>query len=227
MAARRPDYTREPQPRTPGSDGNCTATRGVRACAVCYRWPMQRRRIGRARGGVRIIAGAWRGRRIAFPRGTGVRPTADRVRETLFNWLAGRTEGARCLDLYAGSGSLGLEALSRGAREVWFVEADRALAAALAEQLATLGGNGRVRAEPVERFLERPEGGPFDLVFVDPPYAVPAEPLLARLVPLLAREARVYLERAAAGGLPESDVLQWCKRARAGGVCFGLAKLRG
>lgn len=155
-----------------------------------------------------------------------MRPTPDRVRETVFNWLAGRLEGARCLDLYAGSGILGLEALSRGAREVFFVESDATLAAALAEQLVMLGGNGQVRHAPVERFLEDARGESFDVVFLDPPYAVAAGPALSRLSVLLTPDGVVYLERAAADGLPETDALEWCKRARAGAVCYGLARRR-
>ena len=85
---------------------------------------------------VRIIAGDWRGRRIPIPDGTRVRPTPDRVRETLFNWLNAVIPGARCLDLFAGTGVLGLEALSREAGEVWFVETDSSLIDSLRTQIA-------------------------------------------------------------------------------------------
>ena len=177
-----------------------------------------------ARQRLRIIAGTWRGRRLRFPAGRNVRPTPDRVRETLFNWLGARIEGARCLDLYAGSGLLGLEALSRGAREAWFVERDRRLASHLGEQLGMLAGNGRVFCEEVETFLLRPSGSPFDVVFLDPPYATAVTTVIARLPALLAPDALVYLERAADDGLPESDALQWRKTGQAGSVCFGLAQ---
>ena len=174
---------------------------------------------------LRIIAGTWRGRRLRFPAGTNVRPTADRVRETLFNWLGTRIDGTRCLDLYAGTGMLGLEALSRGAREAWFVERDRRLASHLGEQLGILAGNGRVFCEKVESFLRRPPGSGFDLVFIDPPYATAVDAAIAGLATFLAPDALLYLERAADDGLPESDALRWRKTGRAGAVCFGLAQL--
>jgi len=186
----------------------------------------RRRRAGRPERTLRIIAGAWRGRRITFPAGTSVRPTPDRVRETVFNWLARRIEGARCLDLYAGTGILGLEALSRGAAEVWFVESDRALAAALRQGLAMLDANGKVFDETVERFFGRDGIGRFDIVFLDPPYAIPVEPQLARLPALLAEDALIYLERAAGEGLPDADSIEWRKSGRAGGVRYGLAAIR-
>lgn len=174
---------------------------------------------------LRIIAGTWRGRRLRFPAGTNVRPTPDRVRETLFNWLGGRTEGARCLDLYAGTGMLGLEALSRGAREAWFVERDRRLANYLGEQLGILSGNGTVVCEEVETFLRRPPESPFDVVFIDPPYATAVDTVIAGLAAFMAPDALVYLERTAHDGLPESDTLRWWKTGRAGAVSFGLAQL--
>ena len=162
-----------------------------------------------------------------FPAGTTVRPTADRVRETLFNWLGERIEGARCLDLYAGTGMLGLEALSRGAVEVWFVERDRKLARHLGEQLRMLTGNGRVLCEDVDAFLRRTAESPFDVVFVDPPYATPVDAVIGGLAPVMAPDALLYLERAASDGLPESAALRWQKTGRAGAVCFGLARLAG
>ena len=176
---------------------------------------------------LRVIAGAWRGRRLRFPAGTTVRPTADRVRETLFNWLGERIEGTRCLDLYAGTGMLGLEALSRGADEVWFVERDRKLARHLGEQLRLLGGNGRVLCEDVDTFLRRAVETPFDVVFVDPPYATRVDAEIGALVSVMAPEALLYLERAASERLPESAALCWQKTGRAGAVCFGLARLAG
>ena len=92
---------------------------------------MVKRNAARVQGRIRIIAGEWRGRRVDIPEGTAVRPTPDRVRETVFNWLRDTIVGARCLDLFAGTGVLGFEALSRGAAEAWFVEQDAALVAAL------------------------------------------------------------------------------------------------
>src|SRR5271165_6855784 len=98
------------------------------------------KRGAEGRNSVRIIAGGWRGRRVHFPDLPGLRPTPDRVRETLFNWLQHSIVGARCLDLFAGSGALGLEALSRGSKEVVFVEQAQVAARTLREQLARLGG---------------------------------------------------------------------------------------
>src|SRR5438477_4046854 len=100
---------------------------------------------GGGRGSVRIIGGAWRGRRLAFPDLPELRPTPDRVRETLFNWLQHEVAASRCLDLYAGSGVLGLEALSRGAREVHFVERAAAAARSLVQQIELLGAAARAR----------------------------------------------------------------------------------
>jgi 16S rRNA (guanine966-N2)-methyltransferase len=174
---------------------------------------------------LRIIAGSWRGRRLIFPRNTGVRPTPDRARETLFNWLRDRIEGARCLDLYAGSGILGFEALSRGARETWFVERDRVLADAIAAHARVLATDVRIADEDVERFLERRDAGCFDIVFVDPPYTVPIEPIAARLPAILNAGALVYFERATREGLPQGEMFRWQKTSRAGAVSYGLAAL--
>lgn len=173
---------------------------------------------------VRIISGTWRGRRLTFPRGTDVRPTPDRVRETLFNWLREDVEGARCLDLYAGTGALGLEALSRGAREAVLVERDRALAEALIANARSLGANAEIIVAPAERFLAQATA-PFDIVFLDPPYSVGLEPVIARLPTLLSANGLVYVERAARDGLPEGEILQWRRTGRAGAVRFGLATL--
>ena len=107
---------------------------------------------------VRIIAGGWRGRRVNFPDIPGLRPTPDRVRETLFNWLQQSIVQTRCLDLFAGSGALGLEALSRGAREVVFVEYAAVAANALKGELARLGGGARAQVVQMAaaRFLSVP-----------------------------------------------------------------------
>ena len=121
---------------------------------------------------LRIIGGLWRGRRLRFPSSHEIRPTPDRVRETLFNWLAARVPNARCLDLFAGSGALGLEALSRGAVHVTFVERDPAAAREITARLVEWG----TRAASVEQadargFLQRAPGPPFDIAFLDPPFA--------------------------------------------------------
>jgi 16S rRNA (guanine966-N2)-methyltransferase len=159
-----------------------------------------------ARNSVRIIGGEWRGRRVNFPDLPGLRPTPDRVRETLFNWLQHSISGAVCLDLFAGSGALGLEALSRGAAEVVFVESAQAAARGLQEQLVRLGGQrkGRVMEVGADRFL-RTVPKPVDLVFLDPPFGQDA---LAKYIPMLdAGEwlkpgGLVYLENEKKAGIP-------------------------
>lgn len=120
---------------------------------------------------LRIIAGTWRGRRLRFPAAADIRPTPDRVRETLFNWLGPRVCGARCLDLFAGSGALGLEALSRGAAHVRFVEQNVEAARALERLAREWGASGaEVLTADALRILAGP-AEPFDLVFLDPPFA--------------------------------------------------------
>lgn len=139
---------------------------------------MTRRKAGRPPlqntrdlGELRIIGGQWRSRRLRFPDAGGVRPTPARTRETLFNWLAVYLPGSRCLDLFAGSGALGLEALSRGAEQVLLVDHTPVLANALKQNLSALDTDrGTVVCEAVESFLRQPPQTPFDIVFMDPPF---------------------------------------------------------
>ncbi len=122
-------------------------------------------------GQLRIIGGQWRSRRLNFPEAPGLRPTPDRVRETLFNWLAPYVEGARVLDPFAGSGALLLEALSRGAAGALAVEFDPAAAAALRDNLALLRAEGaEVRQGDALQRLQQDAATPFDLAFLDPPF---------------------------------------------------------
>ena len=156
---------------------------------------------GRQPNSVRIIAGDWRGRRLRFPAAPGLRPTSDRRRETLFNWLAPILAGARCLDLFAGSGALGFEAASRGAARVVLVEASREVAQALATSRRALGAESRtevIHARATRYLARTPE--PFDIVFVDPPFAQPAlvgDACTRLAAGWLAPDARIYLELAA------------------------------
>lgn len=126
------------------------------------------------RGGsrkLRIIGGEWRGRVLTFPDHPGIRPTPDRVRETLFNWLQSTIRGVRCLDLFAGSGALGLEALSRGAAHVDFVERDRKSGQAIIEHLKLLGADrGAVQLRDGIRLLDRLDLSSYQLIFLDPPF---------------------------------------------------------
>ena len=123
---------------------------------------------------LRIIGGQWRGRRLDFPSLPGLRPTADRVRETLFNWLQPVIQGARCLDLFAGSGALGLEALSRGAEQVVMVDQNHEVMAQLRRDLILLHcTQAQLVQQDALAYLHAgkpPETNPFDIVFVDPPF---------------------------------------------------------
>lgn len=190
------------------------------------------RQIGKPPGSVRIIAGEWRGRRIEVASGAEIRPTPDRVRETLFNWLAPVLPGMHCLDLYAGTGVLGIEALSRGAAESWFVEQDAEAARALEMVLGRFDGpghdRGRVLRADARRWLAGPVPRSFDLVFLDPPYAADE---LGNLCTLLARgwltpHAWVYLETSRKNALPALPAGWQLHREReAGEVRYALARL--
>lgn len=179
---------------------------------------------GGGAGEVRIIGGEWRRRRLGVPAVEGLRPTPDRVRETLFNWLGQRLDGQRCLDLFAGSGALGLEAASRGAASVTLVDADPRVERHLLAQCAALGGGDRVRVLQGDalHFLRDTEPLPaYDLVFLDPPYALGLLPSCLDAVPrLLAPGARVYLEDTAP--LPVPAGWELFRAGRGGRVHFGL-----
>src|ERR1700689_5364584 len=181
---------------------------------------------------VRIIGGSWRGRRVHFPDSPGLRPTPDRVRETLFNWLQHAIAGSRCLDLFAGSGALGLEALSRGAREAVFVEQFQAAARALQEQLIRFGGaaKGRILEMGAPRFLP-PPGAPFHIAFPDPPFGTNA---LAEYIPLLDSGnwlnvgGLIYLENERAAGVPAlPGHWELLKSKSAGEVGYHLVRVNG
>lgn len=157
-------------------------------------------------GRLRIVAGMWRSRVLEIADVPGLRPTAERIRETLFNWLTPRIVNARCLDLFAGTGALGFEALSRGAREVTFVEKSAVAFEALSRNARTLGANRAVlqRSDAVE-FLQSASPGVFDIVFLDPPFADGGLESLCALIDergLLAPRGRVYLEMDRGNALP-------------------------
>lgn len=148
-------------------------------------------------GQVRIIGGQWRNTRLQVPHSPGLRPTSDRVRETLFNWLMPVLAGSRVVDAFAGSGALGLEAVSRGAEHAVLVERDAALARSLREVVARLGAEDRVDVvqDDARAWLARQPAGGFDLAFVDPPFdAALWQPALDALLPALAPGAWLYLE---------------------------------
>ena len=176
-------------------------------------------------GRIRIIGGSLRNSRLDVPDLPGLRPTAERVRETLFNWLAPVIDGARCLDLCAGTGALGIEALSRGAAKVQFVERDARTAQALRDNLARLKATGgEVTALDAAQFLH---GAPQaqDLVFLDPPFALGRWSALAGQLEQggwLAAQAWIYVEspRTIAPALPPSWQLH--REGHAGEVRFAL-----
>ncbi|MGK2941119.1 MAG: 16S rRNA (guanine(966)-N(2))-methyltransferase RsmD [Immundisolibacter sp.] len=183
------------------------------------------------RNEVRIIAGRWRGRRLRFPPAGQIRPTPDRVRETLFNWLQGSLDGARCLDLFSGSGALAFEALSRGADSAVLVDRDPAVVTYLREAIATLGAVGaEVQCLGATSFL-RGSGRRFDLVFLDPPFGDDTlAPLLEALIESqrLAARAWVYIEHAARTDPPPlpPGLAIW-RSKRAGEVSYHLLRWEG
>jgi 16S rRNA (guanine(966)-N(2))-methyltransferase RsmD len=179
-----------------------------------------------AQNRVRIIGGKWRSRLVKFPAAPGLRPTPDRVRETLFNWLGQDLTGLRCLDLFAGSGALGFEAASRGAAEVVLVERDRAVGLALQDNARLLQPASLevVRADALE-FIAHDRRA-YDVVFLDPPFALWEQEsavlttLLVGLRNRLAPGARVYLE---SPDFPElAHGWRTLKQGRAGAVHYQL-----
>jgi 16S rRNA (guanine966-N2)-methyltransferase len=189
---------------------------------------------------VRVIGGKYRSRLLRVPARPGLRPTPDRVRETLFNWLGQDLSGLACLDLYAGSGALGFEAASRGASRVVLVDKDRAAVAELERSRAALGAihveivSGDAAAY-LARDHERPSARPdherpgvrpssrFDVVFLDPPFRQNAVPAILGILPSrLEPGARVYIESEA----PIAAAAPWTelKRARAGQVNYQLLR---
>ncbi len=149
-------------------------------------------------GRLRIVAGNWRSRLLEIADVPGLRPTSARIRETVFNWLAPRIAGARCLDLFAGTGALGLEALSRGAADCVFVEKSTKAAKTLRANITTLQAeNAVVHETNAVRFLQQAGDARFEIVFLDPPFAADILPdLCIRLEEssLLADNARIYIE---------------------------------
>lgn len=186
---------------------------------------------GEAPGRVRIIGGRLRGSRLTVPVLSGLRPTPDRVRETVFNWLMGRLEGERVLDLCAGTGAFGLEAVSRGATAAVLIERDAAQAARIRADAARLcPGAAEVVAADVLRWIAGPApAAPYGLVFIDPPYALGGR---EALLDALARPGwlkpghAIYLEWPRDAAPPQPAVAhRWLKRAEAGAIAYGLLAL--
>lgn len=181
-----------------------------------------------SRGQIRIIGGHFRGRKLIVPEANSLRPTPDRVRETVFNWLAPVIPGAHCLDMYAGSGALGFEALSRGAASVVMIDESAAVVKLLQEEATLFKTDNAVIYQAQAPSGIRHPAQPFDVVFLDPPFQQ------SLLLPscfyleengLLATEALIYLETGEL--LKESDLppgWQLLKSKQAGAVAYHLAK---
>ena len=165
---------------------------------------------------MRIIAGTLKGRRLAAPTWPGLRPTSDKLRETLFNILRTRVDDARVLDGYAGSGAVGIEAISRGARDVTFVESDRRAAALVEENLRRCGvtnGYAIIRAEFAGAARSTLAGAVFDLIVLDPPYDEASAPALEAAAGILAPDGMVILEHAARWPPPDRVGSLSCRRS--------------
>jgi 16S rRNA (guanine966-N2)-methyltransferase len=179
----------------------------------------------RGAGELRLIGGSWRGRKLRFPQEDGLRPTSDRIRETLFNWLAPHINDARCADLFAGSGALGLEALSRGARMCDFIEPSKSASSQISEHLNTLNASdkGLCHRRTALEFLQGPPS-PYDLVFVDPPFRQEMIPGVCEALDAgnwLAPGAIVYIETASDEILPQLPVHWLIHREKtSGGVSY-------
>ena len=160
---------------------------------------MSKSRARQSANQIRIIGGQWRGRKLRFPDADGLRPTADRVRETLFNWLAGHITGSRCLDMFAGSGALGFEALSRGASHCCFVDQNTAVLKQIQAncELLDATANSEFLFADASKTIDVEDT--FDIVFLDPPFKGPAlEACLDWLLksPLLKSDSLIYIETA-------------------------------
>lgn len=190
------------------------------------------RRPQPAQSQLRIIGGQWRSRRFAFTEQPGLRPTPDRVRETLFNWLSGELDGARCLDPFAGSGALTLEALSRGAAFALACDTSRDVVQTLRSHLQTLGcSHAEVCQQDALGLLATPATQPFDMVFLDPPFRQGLlEPSCAALEAngWLTRHAWIYTESEAAPAvLTHPANWQLYREKRAGQVWYSLWRRQG
>lgn len=177
-----------------------------------------------ATGRIRVIGGTLRNSRLDVPDLPGLRPTAERVRETLFNWLQPVIAGSNCLDAFAGTGALGIEALSRGASAVTFVEREPRLAAALKANLARLKAPGQVVGDDAARWLKG-AGKPFDVVFLDPPFALDAWAGIASLLEnggWLAPAAWIYVESPRGASFPLPDNWLPHRQGQAGEVAYAL-----
>ena len=178
------------------------------------------------KGTIRIIGGKLRGRKINFFEAQGLRPTIDRVRETLFNWLMADINGSSCLDLFSGSGGIGIEAISRGARQVTFVESNKKVASNLKENLSLLSiSNAKVINQTAEKFLEN-NLEKFDLAFLDPPFDKGIlENILPNVKNHISKDGLVYIE------METNDLVKFIgkewevyKSKKTASLCYSLIK---
>ncbi|SFK88629.1 16S rRNA (guanine966-N2)-methyltransferase [Nitrosomonas aestuarii] len=175
-------------------------------------------------GKLRIIGGCWRSRMITFPYLPDLRPTPDRVRETLFNWLGQDLDGMCCLDLFAGSGALGFEAASRGAAKVIMVESDNRVYKALLENRDKLKANQIELVNMDATVFLASDKRQFDVVFLDPPYRLQLVPeIMSLLPPLLTKRGQVYLETKTPW-IPDQQWQIW-RKGKAGKVNYQLLEL--
>ena len=183
-------------------------------------------------GQLRIIGGSWRGRKLGFPAVDGLRPTGDRVRETLFNWLAPEIQGARCLDVFAGSGALGVEALSRGAGTVLMLERDAKAASQLRANLSLLNAqNGKIIHGDALKFLQEgnhvhnnPEGS-YQIIFIDPPFQLQLWQQVIDVLEAknwLAEDATIYIESGRESVYQTPPNWQLHREKHAGNVSYRL-----
>lgn len=185
-----------------------------------------------ARNRLRIIGGDWRSRVLQFADVPDIRPTPDRIRETLFNWLQFSITGARCLDLFAGSGALGFEALSRGAADVLAFEQNHAAAQAIRSNAQTLGARQLqlIEGSALDRLQHGSAPQPFDIVFIDPPFAAGLHETCFRLLEergWLAPQCNIYVEAAQPiGSFAVPPVWELLREKRAGEVHYGLFRRR-
>lgn len=183
------------------------------------------KKAGAAMGQIRLIGGQWRGRKLPVLSSEGLRPTADRIKETLFNWLMFDIRQSCCLDLFAGSGSLGFEALSRGAAEVALVEKDASVVKQLVQNLASLpAASGKVVHADAVAFLQTPARA-FDVVFLDPPFHQQLLPKVCQLLEAngwLTEHAKIYIEREQASELLLPPNWLLLKDKQAGQVSYQL-----
>ena len=191
---------------------------------------MPRKSAGKpASNQIRIVGGKWRGRKLQFPSVGGLRPTGDRIRETLFNWLGQNLSGTRVLDLFAGSGALGIEALSRGAAFAQFVDTNPQACQCLEDSLSNLSAdNCSVVQQTAEGFLRSARPSSVDILFLDPPFADNQLTLVCEQIDMfgiLASKAQVYIEcaRNTKVTLPKNWVS--LKKKEAGDVCYQLLQV--